>query len=153
MTIQEELSAELKAAMRDKDKPRLAVIRQVETEVSRVRSEPGFDGEVDDGLYEKVIGSYVKKMEKAREEYVALGERGEEQASKLAFEVEYLSRWLPQSMGEEETRAIVQAAIAELEASDPSMTGRVMGQIMKAGHAGLDGGLVNRLVREELSGE
>ena len=64
-----------------------------------------------------------------------------------------LSRWLPASLGEDETRDIVRAAIAEIGADDPSMTGRVMGMIMKSGHEGLDGGVVNRLVREELSAE
>ena len=36
-----------------------------------------------------------------------------EQAAKLAYEVEYLSQWLPDEVGEDETRAIVRAAIAE----------------------------------------
>ena len=40
-------------------------------------------------------------------------------------------------------------AIAELGVEDPKMMGRVMGYIMKSGRE-LDGGLVNRLVREEL---
>nr|MDJ0925611.1 GatB/YqeY domain-containing protein [Acidimicrobiia bacterium] len=93
--------------------------------------------------------SYVKKMEKARKEFEAAGERGVDQAAKLAYEVEFLSRWLPQLAGEDETREIVKAAIAELGADDPKMAGRVTGHVMKSG-AGLDGGLVNRLVREEL---
>ena len=150
MSIKDELAAELKDAMKAQDKPRLAVIRQVETEIARVRSEPGFEGDVDDDLYRRVLGSYVKKMEKAREEYTELGERGAEQAAKLAFEVDYLARWLPQALGEDETRAIVRGAIEELGVDDPKMVGRVMGHIMKAGHDGLDGGVVNRVVREEL---
>ena len=44
------------------------------------------------------------------------------------------------------------AAIAELGTADPKMSGRVIGQVMKAGAGTVDGSLVNRLVREELSG-
>lgn len=151
MGIQEELVAELQDAMRARDKPRASVIRQVQTEVAVAKSAPGFTGEVDDELYTATIASYVKKMEKARLEFEELGERGADQATKLAFEVDYLSRWTPQLPGEDETRAIVTSAIAELGVDDPKMMGRVMGHIMKSG-AELDGGLVNRLVREELGG-
>jgi uncharacterized protein YqeY len=149
MSIQQELAEELHAAIRARDTARSNVIRQVETEVAFAKSAPGFKGEIDDDLYQKTIVSYVKKMDKARKEFVAAGERGEEQAAKLAYEVEYLSRWTPTQLGEEETRALVRQAIDELGVDDPKMVGRVMGHIMKSA-ADLDGGLVNRLVREEL---
>lgn len=149
MTIKEDLASELKDAIKSGDKRRSNVIRQVETEISLARSAPGFSGEVDDELYKSVIASYVKKMGKAQAEFEAAGERGADHAAKLAYEVEYLSRWLPRVAGEEETRAAVKAAIAELGADDPKMAGRVTGHIMKS-QADLDGGLVNRIVREEL---
>lgn len=149
MSIQEELAAELRAAIKARNTAQSNVIRQIESEVSVAKSAAGFKGEIDDALYKKTIVGYVKKMEKARQEYIALGDRGAEQAAKLAYEVEYLSRWTPQLPGEAETRSIVKDAIAELGVDDPKMTGRVMGHIMKSGME-LDGGLVNRLVREEL---
>ena len=149
MTIKDELANELKAAMKAGDAPRRNVIRQVETEVAIAKSVPGFSGEADDDLYQKTITSYVKKMEKARKEFEAAGERGADQAAKLAYEVDFLARWIPQLAGEDETRDIVKAAIAELGVDDPKLAGRVTGHVMKSG-AELDGGLVNRLVREEL---
>ena len=152
MTIQEELTAELRAAMKEKDAPRRDVIRQIQTEVATAKSQPDFKGEVDDALYQQVIASYVKKMEKSRDEYAALGERGEEMADKLAFEVEYLARWLPQKMDEAATRDLVKEAIAELGvAGHEKAAGRVTGHLMKTRGGDLDGGLVNRLVREELA--
>jgi len=150
MSVQDELQAEYRDAMKERDRERIDTIRNLESEVSRVKTAPGFSGDVDDELYLSVIRSYTKKMDKARREYLDLGERGADQAAKLGFEVDYLSRWLPQQLDEEETRAIVRAAIAELGADDPKMAGRVIGHIMKSGHEGLDGGTVNRLVREEL---
>lgn len=152
MTIQEELTVELRDAMKAKDGRRRDVIRQVQTEAATARSQPDFRGEVDDAFYQKIIASYVKKMDKSREEYAALGERGEEMADKLAYEVEYLGRWLPQKLDEEATRQLVAEAIAELGVGgDEKAAGRVTGQLMKTHGADLDGGLVNRLVREELA--
>jgi uncharacterized protein YqeY len=99
-----------------------------------------------------VIGSYVKKMDKARSEYEEIGERGEAMASKLEYEVEYLSRWLPKKLDEASTRELVRAVIADLGvAGEEKAAGRVTGELMKARGADLDGGLVNRLVREELA--
>jgi len=153
MTIKEQLAAELRSAMLSKDGPRRDVIRQIETEISLARSHPDFSGEVDDGLYLKVIASYVKKMEKSRAEYLELGERGAAMADKLGFEVEYLARWLPQKADEAGTRELVQAAISELGVSgDEKAAGRVTGHLMKTHGKDLDGSMVNRLVREELAG-
>ncbi|HEY4606283.1 MAG TPA: GatB/YqeY domain-containing protein [Acidimicrobiia bacterium] len=152
MSIKEELTQELKEAMRAQDGPKRDVIRQVETEVAQARSEPGFTGEVDDELYRTVISSYVKKMEKARQEYVELGGRGEAMAAKLGYEVEYLSRWSPKKLDDETTRELVREAITELGvAGEMKASGRVIGQVMKAHGKDLDGAVVSRMVGEELA--
>lgn len=152
MSIAEELAAELKDAMKTQDGPRRDVIRQVQTEAATARSAADFEGEVDDAFYERIIASYVKKMEKSRDEYAAMGERGEAMAGKLGYEVEYLARWLPKRLGEDETRSLVSAAIEELGVGgDEKAAGRVTGHLMKTHGKDLDGGLVNRLVREELT--
>ena len=151
MTIQEQLAAELKDAIKSQDGPRRDVVRQIQTEVATARTQPDFTGEIDDAFYQRVIASYVKKMDKARAEYADLGERGEAMAAKLAYEVEYLGQWLPKKMSEDETRGLVSEAIAELGvAGDEKAAGRVTGHLMKSRGKDLDGGLVNRLVREEL---
>lgn len=153
MTIKEELSAELREAIKSGDKLRRDVIRQVETEVSTARSRADFTGDVDDELYRSVIAAYVKKMDKSREEYQGLGERGQAMAEKLGFEVGYLSRWLPEMLGEEETRALVRETIEELGVEgDAKAAGTVTGHLMKSRGEDLDGALVSRVAREELGG-
>ena len=150
MSIAQELSDELKDALRAGDAKRKNAIRAIQTEAARAKSEPGFGGDTDDAFFEKIIGSFVKKMDKARREYEELGERGEEMAAKLGFEVEYLGRWLPKLLDEDATLILVKGAIAELDASDPKEAGKVVGFIMKSHKGEVDGGLVNRLVRAEL---
>lgn len=138
--------------MKAKDARRRDVIRQIQTEVSTARSQPDFKGEADDAFYRKVIGSYVKKMDKSRAEYAQLGERGAAMADKLAFEVEYLSKWLPKKLDESETRELVKDAIDELEvAGDEKAAGRVTGHLMQIRGKDLDGALVNQVVRQELA--
>ena len=154
MSIQEELSAELRDAMKAKDVRRRDVIRQIQTEVATAKSQPDFEGEADDAFYQRVIGSYVKKMDKSRAEYSEMGERGAAMADKLAFEVDYLSKWLPKKLGEVETRELVREAIDELGVKDDEKAaGRVTGHLMKSRGDDLDGARVNRIVREELKAD
>jgi uncharacterized protein len=153
MSIHEELSTELRDAMRQRDRRRLDVIRQVETEVSRAKSEPGFVGEADDTLYLRVIASYIKKMDKARDEFATAGERGKDNVDKLTFEIDYLARWLPKGADEGTVKEVIRVALMELRASDPKQAGQVIGHIMKNGPKGLDGAVVSRLVREALGAE
>lgn len=154
MSIRDELGDELRDAMRAKDARRRDVIRQIETEVAIARSRPGFEGEMNDDLYRQVIGSYVKKMAKSQQEYLDIGEQGAALAEKLGYEVDYLSRWLPQKLDEDATRILVREAIAELGVGkEEKAAGRVVGHLMKSRGEDLDGGLVNRLAREELTAD
>ena len=150
MTIEEQLIAEQTAAMKGGDRATLSVIRQVRSEVSVAKAAPGFVGEVDDQLYLSTISTYVKRMGKSKTEYEALGERGREQAEKLAFEIDYLSKYLPTKLDESATRLLVDQAIADTGADDPKMTGQVIGAVMRSGED-VDGALVARLVKEALS--
>jgi len=152
MTIQEQLAAEQKAAMKSGDRATLNVIRQIQSEVAVAKAAPGFDGDVDDDLYLATIATYVKRMDKARNEYADLGERGRDQAEKLAFEIDYLSAYLPQKLDEAATRSVVDQTIADLGATDPKMTGQVIGAVMKSGED-LDGALVARLVKDALAAD
>lgn len=153
MSVQQEMRAQLVDAMKSGDRPRRDVIRSVEAEVQRKRTAPGFSGSgEDDDFYREVIGSYVKKMRKSADQYAEMGERGAEMAAKLSYEVDYLARWLPSRLGEEESRRLVREAIADLGvAGQPGARGRVMGHIMKSHRRQVDGGLVSRLVAEELN--
>lgn len=149
--IRDELQSEFKDAMKSGDTRRRDTIRQINSEAALRRSEPGFQGEEDDEFYLEVIGSYVKKMDKARREYAAMGERGAEMADQLGWEVEYLSRWLPSRLDEDATRRLVEEAIAVTGAAgDPKARGRVIGAIMKDHRDEVDGALVNRIVGELL---
>lgn len=151
MTVQEQLVAEQRTAMKAGDKATVNVIRQIQSEVAVAKSAPGFSGEVDDELYLATIAAFVKRMQKARTEFEAAGERGEEHVAKLTFEIDYLSQYLPQQLSDDETRDLVKATIAQLGVDDPSRSGQVIGAVMKSG-AAVDGGTVSRLVREELGG-
>ena len=151
MSIETEFQSELKDAMKSGDKARLDTVRMVHSEILLAKSAPGFTGEIDDALYLDVIAAQVMKDRKSIDEYSALGERGAAMVAKYEAEVDYLSRWLPSQMSEEDTESLVRSTVAELGAEgDPKAAGRVIGHIMKTHKDEVDGGLVNKVVRRVL---
>lgn len=149
MPIEQQLKQDQVIAMRAKDKVTLNAIRSVQAEIATAKSAPGFKGEVDDSLYTKTITTYVKRISKSKTEYDAMGERGAEQSGKLAFEIDYLSQFLPKVLGEEATRALVARTMADLGADSDTPGGKIIGAVMRSGED-VDGALVNRLVNEAL---
>ena len=148
MALADDLSTALKEAMKAKDKPKLDAIRQIQTEIAKKKSEKG--EEVNDELVLGVISSYVKKMAKAVDEYNSLGEKGEEMASKIQFEIDFLTTYLPEQLSEEEVEKIIDDVLAELGDVDISQMGRVISAVMAKGD-GIDGSIVSKIVKGKLS--
>ena len=148
MALADDLSSALKDAMKAKDKPKLDAIRQIQTEIAKKKAEKG--EEVNDDLVLGVISSYVKKMIKAVEEYQSLGDRGQEMAEKIQFEIDFLSTYLPEQLSEEEVEKIVDEVLSELGDIDISQMGRVIGAVMAKGD-GIDGSIVSKIVKDKLS--
>jgi hypothetical protein len=149
MSIEQRFRDNQISAMKARDAATLNAIRSIQAEVATAKSAPGFKGEVDDDLFTKVIATYVKRITKSKAEYDAMGDRGAEQAAELAFEIDYLTRYLPKKLNEQDTRMLIEGAIADLGADDSTPVGQVVGTVMRSGEE-LDGALVNRLVRELL---
>ncbi len=150
MSLLEEMDARLKAAMKAGDKAAVSALRMVRARLTERRMEKDFSGEMTDDVVQEVVSAYVKQLKKALPEYERAGEAGEETARSFAFEIEYLSAFLPRLMDEDATRVIVKETLAALAVSDPKRVGQVMGAIMKAHKGEVDPGLVRRLVEEEL---
>ena len=148
MALADDLSMALKDAMKAKDKPKLDAIRQIQTEIAKKKAEKG--EEVNDDLVLGVISSYVKKMIKAVEEYQSLGDRGQEMAEKIQFEIDFLRSYLPEQISEEEVEKIVDEVLSELGDVDISQMGRVIGAVMTKGD-GIDGSVVSKIVKNKLS--
>lgn len=138
MSIETDLADALKTAMRARDTERLACIRQVRAKIQETLNAPDFQGRVDDALYQRVIGAYVKTLRKGIEELSQTGSQGEALRRKYSAEVAFLEPYLPQVKSEAETRALVEQAIAETGISDPKQLGRVIGHVMKKHRESVD---------------
>ena len=151
MPIEQDLRQLLTDSMKSKDLRTANAVRMINTKVMERRTAKGFTGQVDDALYTDVMSAYRKSLIKAREEFLAVGERGKEQADELEWEIGFLDRYLPRGIGADEIRAAVKAAIATLGAKDPKMAGRVVGEVMKQHKGKVEAGEVKKIAEEELA--
>lgn len=151
MSLEADLKTRLTEAMRAKDLRTANVIRMLSTRIMERRTAKGFTGVVDDALVLEVIGAYKKSMQKAREEYLAVGERGKAEAEELAWEIEFCETFLPKGLGPDELRTVVREVIAKLGGQkDPKLAGRVVGEVMKLHKGRVEPGQVKAMADEEL---
>src|SRR5262245_7865792 len=151
MPMEQDLKARLTEAMKAKDLRTANVIRMINTKVMERRTAKGFSGQVDDALYVDVIAAYRKSLQKAREEFVAAGERGQAQAEELEWEIKFCEALLPRGLSPEELRQAVRAAITATGAKDPKMAGRIVGEVMKQHKGKAEAAEVKKIAEEELA--
>lgn len=150
MTIEEQIMTRMKEAMRNKQDAELGVLRMIKSNAQTAKSAPGFDGETNDAFWLEVIGKYVKQQTRAKAEFESAGDAGAEQVKQLAFEIEYLSEFLPKKLGEDAVRDLVQEGIAALGIENPKMVGKLVGHIMKSHRDEVDAAMVKRIAEEAL---
>lgn len=152
MAIQDEMTQQLKTAMRNKDKKMLNLVRMLKTKMTEKTTAPGFSGEVDDALWLGVIEAYAKSQKKALSTYETIeGDTAQAHAEQIKWELQAVATWLPQKADEATVRKWVEDAIAGLGGAENAHVGRVMGAVMKAHKSEVDPGMV-RAVADELLG-
>lgn len=148
MTLKEQITEDMKTAMRAKDSERLATIRLLLAALKQKEVDERI--ELDDAM----VVAIVDKMVKQRKDSIAAFTTGGriDLADKEAAEIKVLELYLPQRMSADETLAAVKAIVAELGASGPGDMGKVMG-VVKTRLAGkADMGQVSAAVKSALTG-
>lgn len=150
MSLVDDVSAQLKSAMRAKDKPRVAALRGIRAAFIEASKASGSDGTVSDDEALTIL----KRLAKQRRESIAayVGGGREDLAASERSELEIIETFLPAVADEAQTRDWVQAAITDTGAAGPGDLGKVMGALMKRHRDQIDGKLANRVARELLAG-
>jgi uncharacterized protein len=146
--LKDRLASELKDAMKARDSVRLDALRMLTTSVKNREVE--LRRELSDEEVQAVAATEVKRRKEAAEAFENGGRP--ELAEKERTEQAVLETFLPQQLSADETAALVDEAVAATGAAGPGDLGKVMGYVMAKGKGRVDGGEVNRLVRERLGG-
>lgn len=146
MLMLEKLSQDLKDALRAGDKLRLSVIRLLKAQLKNAAIQRRRELTEDEIL--SVLSSAVKMRKEAIEKFRE-GNRQDLVEKELA-ELDIIRGYLPEPLSEEEISQLINSTVRELGATGLGDLGTVMKQIMPQVRGRVEGGLVNRLVREKL---
>lgn len=148
--LRERFTADMKEAMKAGDKARLGAVRLIQAALKDKDIEARGAGK--EPLSDEEILALLQKMVKQRQESIAMYEQGgrTELADQEKAEVAVISSYLPQQMDEAETKAAIEAAIAETGAASMKDMGKVVGAL-RAKYAGrMDFAKASGLVKDML---
>lgn len=147
MSLKDQLTTDMKAAMKGGDKQTLGVIRLVNAAIKQREVDERI--ELDDTQVVAVLDKMVKQRRDSVTQYEAANR--EDLAQVERDEITVIERYLPAKMDEAAISAEIDAAMAATGATSPADMGKLMG-VLKPRLAGqADMGLVSKLVKQRLS--
>ncbi|HEX6983046.1 MAG TPA: GatB/YqeY domain-containing protein [Balneolaceae bacterium] len=151
MPIKDQIMADLKQAMKNKDRDRLRVLRSLKAKLLEREISERQEGEAT--LSDEQSVEVLMKAAKQRKESIEQFEEGgrDDLAENEKKELEIINSYLPEMLSEDEIREIAQEKIDTLGAENMSDMGRVMGAMMQELKGKADGSLISKVVKEKLS--
>lgn len=146
VTLLSTLNADMKTAMKAKDKERLAVIRMLKASLQNEEIKVGHELNADEEL--TILSREMKQRRDSLAEFEKAGR--EDLSEKVKIEIAIVEKYLPAQLSDEEIRQIVTQAIADTNATSASEFGKVMGAVMPKVKGKADGNQVNAIVKELL---
>ena len=149
MSIKDQLTADMKQAMKDKEagKLRLNVIRMVRANIKNQEINGCKELSEDEVL--ATLMKEVKMRQDSLEEFQKAGR--EELIAQAKEEIAILQAYLPAALSDEELKAIVAEVIASVGATSPKDMGKVMPKVIAETKGRADGKRINAMVRELLN--
>lgn len=150
MSLHDRIEADLRAAMKARDKQRTSALRMAVAALKNRAVEEGLgpQGRLDDAVVQQVLTTEVKRRKEAASAYEA-GGRAESAAAEQA-EAELYAAYLPAQLEDAELEVIVDEVIGRLGAPGPQAMGQVMKATMAQVAGRADGGRVSALVKRRL---
>ncbi|OGH29589.1 MAG: hypothetical protein A3F30_01815 [Candidatus Levybacteria bacterium RIFCSPHIGHO2_12_FULL_37_12] len=145
-----DLQEELKQSMLARDEFKTSVLRMVLSAINYYEIGKGGAGyEATDEDVMSVLQKEAKQHNDSIEQFKKAGRQ--ELVDKETKELEILKQYMPEQMGEEEIRKLVEETIAQTGAKSIQDIGKVMEVLMPKVKGKADGGLVSKVVREEFT--
>lgn len=149
MDLFEQISKDIVAAMKAKDKIRLETLRNIKKFFIEAKTAPGANDTLTDAQALKILSKLAKQGRDTAKLYTEQGrpDLAEEEAAQATIIEEYL----PKALTPEELEAAVKAIIAETGATSMKDMGRVMGETSKRLAGKADGKAISDWVKKLLA--
>ncbi len=149
MSLFDQVSEDIKVAMKAHDKVRLEALRGVKKEFLEAKTAKGAGDELSDEAAIKII----QKMVKQRKESAAIfiEQNRQDLADSELAEAAAIETYLPAQMSDEELTAVVKEIITEVGATSAKEMGKVMGVASKRLAGKAEGKAISDKVKSLLS--
>jgi uncharacterized protein YqeY len=147
MPLKQQLTDDMKAAMKGGDKDRLAVIRLINAAIKQREVDERI--QLDDAQVLAVLEKMLKQRRDSVEQFQAAGRT--DLADKETFEIGVVQSYMPAQLSPEEVDAAIGAAIAEAGATGPKDMGKVMGLVRPKVAGRTDMGKLSERVKARLA--
>ena len=149
MSLEQNIMAEMKDAMKAKDEAALRGLRAIKAEIIKAKTEPGANGQISEDGELKLLQRLVKQRKDSLE--IFQQQNRMDLAQKEHEEITIIEKFLPKQLSEAELKETLSGIIAEIGASSPADMGKVMGVATKQLAGKADGKAISAAVKELLS--
>lgn len=148
MTLKQQITEDMKTAMRGGDKHRLGVIRLMLAAIKQREVDERI--ELDDAQVLTVLEKMLKQRKDSVSQYAAAGR--EDLADVERAEMTVIEGYLPAKLGDAEIDALITEAIAATGASSPRDMGKVVAAVKEKAAGRADMGVVSGRIKARLAG-
>ena len=150
MSLETQVMAEMKEAMKSKDEATLRGLRAIKAEIIKAKTEPGANGTVSEEGELKLLQKMMKQRKDSLEIFTQ--QNRPDLAQKEQEEINVIEKFLPKQLSEDELKGIIAKMIAETGAKTPADMGKVMGVATKQLAGKADGKSISAVVKQLLAG-
>lgn len=144
--LKAKIHQDMKSAMRAKDKPRLGIIRLMQSEFKRIEVDERI--ELDDARILVILDKMLKQRRDSAAQYSDAGRT--DLADQENYEIGVVSEYLPQPLTDDEIDQLIGDVIGETGASGPQGMGQVMAKLKPLLQGRADIGLASQKVKAKL---
>ena len=147
-TLKQRLDADMKSALRNKEKERLGIVRLILAAIKQREVDERIT--LDDSQVLAVLDKMVKQRRDSIAQYESAGR--EDLANQEKYELEVIQTYLPAQLSEAEIDALVDQAIAAAGAASAKDMGKVMNALRPQVQGRADMGAVSAKLKAKLAG-
>lgn len=148
MTLFDQISEDIKAAMKARDKVRLETLRNIKKVFIEAKTAPGANDELDDAAALKIIQKLAKQGRETARTYT--DNSRQDLADEELAQVAVMEEYLPKQLSPEEIEKTVKDIIAQTGATSMKDMGKVMGMAGKLLAGKADGKAISTIVKQLL---
>jgi uncharacterized protein YqeY len=149
MSLREQLTADMKDAMKAGDKRKLATIRLMTAAIKDKDINSRTEGHESEKLPDSALLDVFAKMVKQRQDSIAAYEQGgrQELAQQEREEMEIIQSYMPKQLSEDETKDAIKGIIAAVGATSVKDMGKVMAELKAKFSGQIDMGKAGGVVK------